>query len=231
MTGASRLRADAVRNRAHVLAAARDVFVEHGAEAALDEVARRAGVGIATLYRRFPDREALQRAVALDVLAQAGEAARLAEIEEPDAWRALGRYMHAAIDLRISAVMPALLGRISFEDEEFTRARDAATGPVLRIIEAGQRAGQLRPDIAFGDIGLLLVRLSRPLPGPFPRETDLLLAHRHLDLFLAALRSDQRSELSGPALTLPALQRIGAATSEARADMADGGCDRLGIRV
>src|SRR5919199_1988766 len=89
------LRADARRNRAQVLAAARDVFVEQGPDAPLDEVARRAGVGIATLYRRFPDRAALQRAVALDVLAQAADAARQAEAEEADAVCALGRYMHA----------------------------------------------------------------------------------------------------------------------------------------
>src|SRR5579871_1607351 len=93
---AARLRADARRNRQQLLAAARDVFVELGADAPLDEVARRAGVGIATLYRRFPDRLALQRAVGLDVLAQAAEVARRAEVEESDAWRALGRYMHAA---------------------------------------------------------------------------------------------------------------------------------------
>ena len=202
-----RLRADARRNRQQVLAAARDVFVELGADAPLDEVARRAGVGIATLYRRFPDRESLQRAVALDVLAQAGAVAAQAEVEEADAWRALARYMHAALDLRISAVMPALLGRVSFEDDEFKQARDAATAPVLRIISSGQKAGELRADIDFGDVGLLLVRLSRPLPGPIPADLDLRVAHRHLELFLAALRPSDQG-LSGPALSLPQLQEI-----------------------
>jgi hypothetical protein len=117
--------------------------------------------------------------------------------------------------------MPALLGRLSFEDEEFTRARDAATAPVLRVIAAGQAAGQLRDDIAFGDIGPLLVRLSRPLPGPFPRELDLTLAHRHLDLFLAALRpspSGAASTLSGPALSLSQLQDLGTEGAEAVQD-------------
>jgi AcrR family transcriptional regulator len=208
------LRADALRNRQQVLAAARDVFVELGPEAPLDEVARRAGVGIATLYRRFPDRTSLQRAVALDVLAQAGAAAAQAEAEEADAWHALGRYMHAALDLRISAVMPALLGRVSFEDEEFKAAREAATGPVVRILAAGKAANQLRGDIDFGDIGLFLVRLSRPLPGPIPPELDLQLAHRHLDLFLTALRPGEASTLSGPALSLPRLQDIGAGGAE-----------------
>jgi AcrR family transcriptional regulator len=201
------LRADAQRNRRQLLAAARDVFVELGADAPLDEVARRAGVGIATLYRRFPERASLQRAVALDVLHQAAEAALSAETQNTDALIGLGQYMHAALDLRISAVMPALLGRVSFQDDEMSQARQQATEPVLRMIEAGQAAGQLRPDVAFGDIGTLLVRLSRPLPGAFPADLDLRLAHRHVDLFLAALRTTT-TPLSGPTLSLSDLQNI-----------------------
>src|SRR5439155_5023313 len=189
VSGRRGLRADAVRNREHVLAAAREVFVEHGADAPLDDIARRAGVGIATLYRRFPDRAALLRAVALAVLARSGDEARAAEAEEADSFCALARYMHRALNLRISAVIPALLGHISFEDEEVKHARQQAVEPVLRLIEAAQAAGRLRADVAFGDIGLLLVRLSRPLPGPFPRELDMRLAHRHLDLVLAALEA------------------------------------------
>jgi AcrR family transcriptional regulator len=207
------LRADAQRNRQQLLAAARDVFVDLGADAPLDEVARRAGVGIATLYRRFPDRESLQRAVALDVLRQAAEAARAAETQHADALAGLGRYMHAALDLRISAVMPALLGRISLDDDEMRLARQRATEPVLRMIAAGQAANQLRADVAFGDIGTLLVRLSRPLPGGFPADLDMRLAHRHVDLFLDALRTPA-TPLSGPALSLEDLQRSSAVHPE-----------------
>lgn len=203
-----RLRADAMRHRDLLLAAARDVFVERGADAALDEVARRAGVGIATLYRRFPDRQALQRAVALDVLERAARAAESAEAGETDALTALGRYMHAALDLRISAVMPALLGSISFvDDATILAARERAVQPVLRMLEAGQAAGELRDDVAFADIGTLLVRLSRPLPGPIPPDVDWSLAHRHVDLFLDALRT-AHTPLPGPALSLGDLQAI-----------------------
>jgi hypothetical protein len=70
--------------------------------------------------------------------------------------------------------------------------------------------------VAFGDIGTLLVRLSRPLTGPFPRELDLRLAHRHLDLVLGALRASTAAadaQLSGPALSLVQLQNLGAAES------------------
>src|SRR5207244_6832248 len=102
------LRADARRNREQLLAAARDVFVEQGADAPLDEIARRAGVGIATLYRRFPDRAALLRAVALDVLARAAHEAGTAEAEEGDPFGALARYMHSELGLGISDGMQGL---------------------------------------------------------------------------------------------------------------------------
>jgi hypothetical protein len=120
--------------------------------------------------------------------------------------------MHRALDLRISAVMPALLGRVSFDDDEIKRAREQAVEPVLRMIAAGQATGQLRSDVAFADIGTLLVRLSRPLPGGIPDTIDLALAHRHLDLVLAGLRtSPTRSNepLGGPALSLGDLQNLG----------------------
>jgi AcrR family transcriptional regulator len=204
------LRADARRNREQLLAAARDLFVEDGPDAALDDVARRAGVGIATLYRRFPDREALMRAVALDVLERVGAEARQALAEEPDAFRALIRYMHRALDFRIAAVMPSMLGHISLDaDEEVFRARELAVEPVVRMIELAQQEGSIRSDVAFGDIGLMLVRLSRPLPGAFPRELDDRLAHRHVDLFVQGLRGaavGDTEPLAGPAMSLSDLR-------------------------
>jgi AcrR family transcriptional regulator len=206
-----RLRADARRNREQVLSAARDVFVEHGTEAPLEEVARRAGVGIATLYRRFPDRQSLMRAVALDVLQRVGHEAQLALDEEPAAFQALARYMHRALDLRIAAVMPALVGKLSLDDDEMLAVREAAVEPVLRMIERAQADGSLRLDVAFADISLALVRLSRPLPQAFPRQMDSALAHRHLDLVLAGLRASSASKaapLSGPALSLADLRAL-----------------------
>jgi AcrR family transcriptional regulator len=202
------LRADARRNRDQLLVAARDTFVEHGLDAPLDDIARRAGVGIATLYRRFPDRSALQRAVAMDVLRRIGQEAFSALREEPDAFAALSRYMHRALDARVAAVMPALgPSMMPLDDAEFLAARDAAVEPVEAMILQAQASGQLRPDVTFGDIGLLLIRLSRPLPSAFPPEIERALAHRHLDLLLDGLRVPAESPLSGPALTVDDLRR------------------------
>src|SRR4029453_4503135 len=89
-----RLRADARRNRDQILLAARDVFIERGPDAPRDGGARRAGVGNAPLYRRFPDRRSLLRAVVVDIFRRVGDEARLALAEEPDAFEAVAR-LHA----------------------------------------------------------------------------------------------------------------------------------------
>jgi AcrR family transcriptional regulator len=204
------LRADARDNRRRLLEAARDAFIERGPGASLEEIARRAGTGIATLYRRFPDRRALIREVVLDGLQRTAEEAHQAALEEPDPFLALARYMHRAIDVRTAAVIPALLGQIPFDDEEIDRARQAGRAAVQALVDAAHRTHALRPDVTSGDIGMLTVRLSRPLPGGFPPEVNYRLSHRHLSLLIDGLRATARqpAELDGPALTLSDLRQL-----------------------
>jgi AcrR family transcriptional regulator len=187
------LRADARRNHEQVLAAAREVFVERGPGAPLEEVASRAGVGIATLYRRFADREALLRAVVLRALEDSRSAAEAALASADDGATgldALAGYMHAVLDLRVSAVVPLALDRLDLDDPELRPVRESSAAAVERLIEAAHADGSLPTQVTFADIGTMLVRLSRPLPGPVPLPTNDKLAHRHLDLVLAGLRSD-----------------------------------------
>lgn len=182
------LRADARRNHEQLLAAARDVVVERGPGAPLDEIACRAGVGIGTLYRRFPDRSALLRAVVVDALEHTSRAAEQALAEEGNGISALSRYMHAALEFRVSAVIPLVLGTLDLDDDEVGAAREAGAALVQRLVDAAHADGSLAEHIAFGDVGTILVRLSRPLPS-LPPEVDTELAHRHLDLFLAGMRA------------------------------------------
>ena len=187
------LRADARRNHEQVLAAAREVFVERGPGAPLEEVASRAGVGIATLYRRFADRETLLRAVVLRALEDSRSAAEAALSSADDGATgldALAEYMHAVLDLRVSAVVPLALDRLDLDDPELRPVREASAAAVERLIEAAHADGSLPGQVTFADIGTMLVRLSRPLPGSVPLPTNDTLAHRHLDLVLAGLRSD-----------------------------------------
>src|SRR3954469_24035261 len=103
------MRADARRNLEQLLLSARELVADRGAGVPLEEVARRAGVGIATLYRRFPDRSALLRAVVLDALERTSAAAEEALDGAGEGFTALVRYLHAALDVRASAVIPLVL--------------------------------------------------------------------------------------------------------------------------
>jgi AcrR family transcriptional regulator len=206
------MRADARRNHARLLDAARDVFVERGPDASLEEIARRAGVGIATLYRRFADRETLMRAVVLAALAATADAAEQARRQHADPLEALAAYVHAVIDLRTSAVIPTLLDSLDLQERELKAARDRSARLADKLLDHAHRDGALRKDITFGDVGLILVRLSRPLPGTLPDDVQRELAHRHADLFLAGLRADSTAgPLSGPALERADLHRLGRA--------------------
>src|SRR5262249_25735591 len=209
-TAPRRLRADARDNRRRLVEAARDVLIERGPAAPLDEIARRAGTGIATLYRHFPDRQALIRDVILDTLLRTNDVARQVASEEPDPFRALARYMHRAIDVRTAAVIPALLAEAPLDDDEIRQARQTGSVLLEALVDAAHRAGTLRGDVTSGDIGLLIVRLSRPLPGAFPPGTTQRLTHRHLALLIDGLRTTARqpAQLDGPALPLTDLGQL-----------------------
>lgn len=184
-----RLRADARRNHAAVLEAARDVFVERGASAPLEDVARRAGVGIGTVYRRFGDRDGLLRAVVLEALVSSYESAVAAREGSDTGLDAVARYMHDALDLRVSAVIPLALDRLDLDEPELAAARERSASAVEGLIDAAHEDGTLSARVTFADLGTLLVRLARPLPGGLQVEFDNALAHRHLELVLAGLRS------------------------------------------
>jgi hypothetical protein len=107
--------------------------------------------------------------------------------------------------LRVSAVMPVLLDHVPPDDAEIASLRTHSWGLFQQLVDQAHAAGTLRPDVTFLDVGQLLVRLARPLPGPIPRDLDNQLAHRHLELVLDGLRVDGaelRTPLPEPALTL-----------------------------
>jgi AcrR family transcriptional regulator len=205
------MRADAQRNLEQILVAARDLVVERGPGVPLDEVARRAGVGIGTLYRRFPDRRALLKAVVLKALRATTAAARQAAQEGNDPFAALAYYLREALELRVSAVIPAVLDVLDLTDEDLRLARTESAHAVEKLIEDAHTAGALPKDVTFADIGMMLVRIARPLPGPLSAELKDELARRHLELFIRGLRagaSGEATELTGPELSLAELNEM-----------------------
>lgn len=202
---AARLRADATRNRERIVAAAREAIVEFGPDVPLDEVARRAGVGNATLYRHFTDRADLIRQVTLSVMATTAERAEDALAQEPDAFSALRRFVFEAADERIGAMCPMLSDAFDRQDPAVTQQVERLERSVLAIMDRAMSDGLLRTDIAVGDLMVALTQLTRPLPGTGCVGFDRFV-HRHLQLFLDGLRAPAGSVLVGTAATLEELR-------------------------
>lgn len=147
------LRADAQRNREKLLAAAVDVFSEDGDDASLEAVAKRAGVGIGTLYRHFPTRDALVEAAYRAEVAHLAEAADdlLAE-HAPDValelW--LDRFVEYSAAKR--GMLVALRALADGHDDYFAATREQITGALTRLLDAAQAAGTVRKDVEAGDI-------------------------------------------------------------------------------
>ncbi|MFC4471691.1 TetR/AcrR family transcriptional regulator [Streptomyces xiangluensis] len=203
---ATRPRADALRNRERIVTAAREMFVEFGPDVPLDEIARRAGVGNATVYRNFPDRDALVREVVCSVMDRTSEAAERELAETGDAFEALSRFVHAAADERISALCPMMSSTFDQHHPDLEAARRRIEDLTERLMERACLAGRLRPDVGVGDIMIAVAQLSRPPAGTGCLSHDRFV-HRHLQLFLDGLRAPARSELPGTAATMEDLRR------------------------
>ena len=172
--GPRALRADATRNRAAIVSAAREAFAELGLEAPLEEIARRADVGIATLYRRFPTRERLVAAALVEKISQYADAARLA-LAEPDPWDGFAGLVRRICELQANdRGLSDLLSMTLPASEDVEILRSQAHAHVAELVDRAKAAGRLRPDFAAEDLLLLLVanaavaritRAMRPMPG------------------------------------------------------------------
>jgi AcrR family transcriptional regulator len=159
-TGERPLRRDAERNRQRILAAAAEVFTEHGLDATLDEVARAAGVGVGTVYRRFPDKESLVRELfrdRIDALVTVAEEACAA----PDPWQGLVTYLEfvataLAGDLGLRQLM--MFG--TYDRDQVCYARDRMRPVLSRLVERAQASGDLRPDFEATDVKMIAFMLA-----------------------------------------------------------------------
>ncbi|MFG2870732.1 TetR/AcrR family transcriptional regulator [Streptomyces sp. NPDC048338] len=201
---APRPRADALRNRERIVTTAREMFVEFGPQVPFDEIARRAGVGNATLYRNFPERADLVQEVVVSVMARTTDLAEEAA-EEGDTFAALRRFIHAAADERIGALCPMLDGAFDKDHPELRAERERLEEAVQGLVDRAQQAGRLRTDVGVGDLMIAVSQLTRPLPGTACLNMDRFV-HRHLQLFLDGLEAPARSELPGSAATLEDLR-------------------------
>ena len=193
------LRADARRNREQIIEAARELFIRVGTDVPMEEIAKTAGVGVGTLYRRFPDRDELIKAVSLDNFARLLEIARRIEREEPDPAKALGTLLYSSLELRLGITMNTLSPR-SYEAMQESIKQSTQREEVLqigtRLLRRAQENGTMREDIDIGDVVLALVLVSRLIP---PSDNDLgeMVFRRLLALMMDGLRGSATRPLPG----------------------------------
>jgi len=154
------LRADAERNRQRSLDAAADLFAERGLQVSLDEVAERARVGVGTVYRRFPDREAL-----IDALFQARVEEFIGIAQEaaadPDAWAGLTRFIELGAEFHgRNRALKELMFSAPGGREWVDRVRARIRPIVGRMVKAAQVQGRLRPDLHTLDVPMMTLMLS-----------------------------------------------------------------------
>src|SRR3954471_503697 len=145
------LRADAARNREAIVKAARAVFAEQGLDAPLDEIAKRAGTGNATLYRRFPTRSDLVAAVFAERMAAQVEAVETA-LADADPWNGFASYIRAVAAMQAGDRGIADLVHLDLSSApEIERLRARAYHGVVQLVGRAQEAGMLRADFTDQD--------------------------------------------------------------------------------
>ncbi|GAA1930764.1 hypothetical protein GCM10009716_42720 [Streptomyces sodiiphilus] len=191
-----RLRTDARRNLRQVLTAAREVFGEQGYGAPMEEVARRAGVGVGTVYRRFPSKETLVRFIAEEEIQRLTDRARETLRQADGPWEALEHFVRSAAGPGTGRLLPAGLlpgdgrpgpepGSGSGADSVQVRAGEllAAMG---RLVDGARAAGALRADVTVADV-LLVIATTPPAGDDAARQAAA--SERLREILLRGLRA------------------------------------------
>jgi AcrR family transcriptional regulator len=180
-----RPRADALRNRERVLEAAKAVFSAGGPDASLEAVAKRAGVGIGTLYRHFPTREALFEAVYRREVQQLSELAEQLK-SEPQPVDALRRWLRSNVELVATkkGMLAALALTVHGSSELYAHTFDRLTKAVGALLARAVAAGEIRADISPEDLLRALIGMCYIHDQPGWQNSVLRL----LDVFIDGLR-------------------------------------------
>jgi AcrR family transcriptional regulator len=194
------LRADAQRNRRRILDAAAEAFSEGGLDVGVAEIARRAGVGVGTLFRRFPTKEDLILAIieerTLELIAAGREA-----LAHEDAAKALREFMFAGVEMHVrdQGFFDAVVSRIN-KEERLRELRDEIVEIAAELLDRGQADGTVRDDLEAPDLPLLMcaaASAAAPIHGALPE-----LWRRYVGLILDGLRPGGCTPLEQVAPTL-----------------------------
>ena len=179
--GARPLRADARRNRERVLEAARAVFADHGHEAQMDEIARRAKVGVGTVYRHFPTKEALTAALVSDSFRRIADRLELALAGDEDPWAAFTGVLWFGAELMAgNRGLSEALG-VMPTTPDAVPGMERVNESMTLLMGRAQEAGALRTDLCLDDIPMLMcgigaaTRKPHSCPDPWRRHLSILL--------------------------------------------------------
>lgn len=181
-------RREADLNDARLMQAAREVFAEQGWDAPVSEIARRAGIGMGSLYRRYPSKELLAQQMRIRGMEQLTDQARSAIAAEPDPWAAFARFLRDVLSSPTGSgpLLPLIGGRLPLTDE-VRAAAEGMRSVFDELVGSAHQAGVLRADFTSADIPLLIEHLSARMPVTAERAAALHL--RYLDIVLAGLHT------------------------------------------
>ncbi len=202
------LRSDAERNRRRILVAAAELFAERGLDVGLDEIARQAGVGTGTVYRRFPDKAMLIQALFEDRVNALIELAEQAS-EHPDPWSGLVMLMEGISERQLADQgLKELMFGAGHADGALTDRRLELTPLLQRLVRRAQATGQVRPDLDASDLAMFQVMIHAA--GAFAGGRQPQVWRRLLVLLLDGIRSSRTgpSELGTPPLALADLESL-----------------------
>jgi AcrR family transcriptional regulator len=150
------LRADAQRNHDRIIAATHEAFAESGLDTPVEEIARRAGVGAATVYRRFPNREVLLRAIVDARLAEL-EPALAAALSAEDPWEGLLAALHAILDIQVrNLAFLQVLAQAGAMPHLKSELAERVMAPLYELFARAQAAGELRADLEPAEVHQLI---------------------------------------------------------------------------
>ncbi|MEU1785442.1 helix-turn-helix domain-containing protein [Streptomyces sparsogenes] len=201
--GTRPLRRDAELNRRRILQAGREVFAARGLQATLNDVAHHAGLGVGTVYRKYPDKQTLAEAVFGEELDEIAAMAREARAED-DAFAALAGFLERALARAAhNRGLRELMRRDTLEGAALTRARREITSHCEHLVARARTQGALRDGVTEADIAPIAAMIDAvmALPAEHPSETW----RRYLAIVLDGLRAHPRqAPLPGPPRTPPA---------------------------
>jgi len=186
-TNARPLRRDAERNRQRILKAAQEVFAERGLDVSLDDIAAHAGLGVGTVYRRFPSKEDLVEALFAERLGGVVTAAEQA-LADPDAWRGLiGFLRDATAQQAVDRGLREVVLGSRFGHEHVASLRDRMQPIITELVARAQAQGRLRADVAETDIPLIAIMLGGVVD--YTRDVQSDIWRRCLSLVIDGLRA------------------------------------------